>query len=540
MINLYKVLFVIITLSSSCSKLIPLTEVPKENNPVSGTEINVMMFRDSTSSDHKMIQMAIDYAANNNYTGVFVPDGEYNIDAAGVNGEMGILLKDNLHLRLADNAILKAIPNNVGTYYILRAHNVQNLKISGGKIIGERTTHSGTTGEWGMGIDLRNTRNVKIENVYVADCWGDGIYIGKGSNYNVQIKSVICDNNRRQGMSITSADSILVVNSKFKNTNGTAPQAGIDLEPNTGNLVTNVEIFNCEFSNNLGRGFDIVGLTGTISYVTIDSCRFSNNNTGISISHAANNISITNVDIKKSINYGFSMAGGPKDIKLLNSKIDSCQIGIKGRAIENVRIEGNDIKNYSVEGMYIYENSKSIKIINNTLQTNVAAAWGIRSGTSSFLEITDCKIKGGQVGISSGYDDNLSITRTKVSNISEYPVKFFQTKNSSLVDSSIDTCVSKHAVLLQYANFNVISNNVFRGNSFITNNMYSYILLEATSNNNQCNANNILSSVLASKSQYGIWLKSGTHTNVISLNTIDASSYGTASILNQGTGNTVN
>jgi parallel beta-helix repeat protein len=46
-----------------------------------------------------------------------------------------------------------------------------------------------------------------------------------------------------------------VRNSIFKNTTGTLPEAGIDIEPNRGETAANILISGCTFTNNSGGGF---------------------------------------------------------------------------------------------------------------------------------------------------------------------------------------------------------------------------------------------------------------------------------------------
>lgn len=83
--------------------------------------------------------------------------------------------------------------------------------------------------------------------------WGDGFYVG-GMSRNITFCGVVADNNRRQGLSITLADGVVVKNSVFKNTNGADPQFGIDLEPNPNNIVNNINISTSQFSGNHNNG----------------------------------------------------------------------------------------------------------------------------------------------------------------------------------------------------------------------------------------------------------------------------------------------
>ena len=96
-------------------------------------------------------------------------------------------------------------------------------------------------GEWRHAVNLLSVRNVMIDNLVLADSGGDGIYVGaKPSNVpcrNVVIRDCVCDNNNRQGISVISADGLLIERTVMKNTRGTAPRAGIDFEPNSAHIL---------------------------------------------------------------------------------------------------------------------------------------------------------------------------------------------------------------------------------------------------------------------------------------------------------------
>ncbi len=153
----------------------------------------------------------------------------------------------------------------------------QNITISGkGSIIGDKKTHTGTTGEWGMGIFVRG-RDVCIRNITIRDCWGDCIYVG-GNSLNVHIDRCLLDNGRRQGISITSARNVYINDCIIKNVSGTAPQFAIDLEPNKGDTVTNIFIHNVTIQNCVG-GITANGVVKTayLGDVFIDNCSVDEN-----------------------------------------------------------------------------------------------------------------------------------------------------------------------------------------------------------------------------------------------------------------------
>lgn len=259
------------------------------SSQIKNIEINVKDFGakgDGVTDDTDSINSCIEYAFTNKISNVKIPSGTFMIRAHTSqethlikNG--GIRLLSNINLILSDDAFLKAIPTSNEGYNIISVYNQKNVNIKGGNIIGERDNHLGATGEYGYGIALSGSENIKIENVYISDCWGDGINIQRGDTVNVPCKkitidNVICDNNRRQGMSIECVVDMNVYNSSFINTNGVAPGCGVDIEPFGGiKPVENVLFYNCIFSNNEQAGLMI--LNKSTKNIIVDNCILKEN-----------------------------------------------------------------------------------------------------------------------------------------------------------------------------------------------------------------------------------------------------------------------
>lgn len=185
---------------------------------------------DGITDDTTAIQKTIDYVKMLGGGTVYIPNGTYMI-----NPGVKIWLRSKVNLSLSDNAILKARPTDNGKYDVLRIVNVTDIKIIGGTIIGERDEHYGTNGEWGMGIGIYGGSNIYIADISVSNCWGDGIYVGSSStrNYsnNITIERFKIDNSRRNGISVVSGKGVIIRDGVISNTHGTAPECGIDLEP---------------------------------------------------------------------------------------------------------------------------------------------------------------------------------------------------------------------------------------------------------------------------------------------------------------------
>lgn len=75
---------------------------------------------------------------------------------------------------------------------------------------------------------------------------------------NVVIWRVDCNDNRRQGISVISAENLLIEDCLLRNTDGTDPRAGIDFEPNDPNdSLINCVLRRCIAGNNAGTGYQI-------------------------------------------------------------------------------------------------------------------------------------------------------------------------------------------------------------------------------------------------------------------------------------------
>jgi parallel beta-helix repeat protein len=216
---------------------------------------------------------------------VKVPDGMYRIDA-----ERSIWLRSGVTLEMGSQAALIAKPSAVERTYVLIAENTKDVLIKGGRIIGDRLVHtySGTsTHEWGMGIAVYGSQNVTIEGVYVTECAGDGVVIGRDSS-DVTIRNIVSTQNRRQGLTIGRGARVSVYDSEFSFTGalngqpGAEPKDGIDIEPDsTGSaLCEDVLIQNCRIVDNESAGIETMAVTARVRNVRIVDCEISRNSDG--------------------------------------------------------------------------------------------------------------------------------------------------------------------------------------------------------------------------------------------------------------------
>ena len=245
--------------------------------------------------------------SSNSYNGVInISQGNYYITIAN-NSTDSIVIYSNTTVNLNGNIILN--PNDLANYNIVTIRQRNNIIIQGGgSIVGDVVTHTGTTGEWGMGISIYDGNNITIKDVLVKNCWGDGIYIGQveaattSYSSNILIDNVTIDSNRRQGISIISVENLTIRNSRIINTGAikfTSPGAGIDIEPNIANaMVRNINIEGCYFNgNNKGVSGDLLiaalvfdSTVNTTFSATISNCYFA---TRVRLTSSMRNLTIT-------------------------------------------------------------------------------------------------------------------------------------------------------------------------------------------------------------------------------------------------------
>lgn len=244
---------------------------------------------------------------------------------------------------------------------------MQGLSVDGNRaarVPAETTSHL---------LQLTACKRFRLEGVRAVNGTTDGIYLNATSNADANtfcsdfaIVNCTADNCYRQGLSIINGYSGLVAGGSYTNSNGTAPQAGIDIESNAGAA---------EPSN---RAITLSGVTCT-----------GNAGYGVQISSEGNP-------------YGVSIQGGYFADNDLGGIITGCPTTVDGAAFENFSaagavgvkasttsaarliVTGNSFRNFTGEaGACIDAGSTvgAVKVLGNDFKDVVTAVGSSAPGT---------------------------------------------------------------------------------------------------------------------------------------------------------------
>jgi pectate lyase-like protein/parallel beta helix pectate lyase-like protein len=236
---------------------------------------------DGKTNDTAAIQRAITEVTGTGGT-VFIPNGVYMVEAVGKSLRLG----SKMTLRMADNAMLKVIPNREKRYSTLTIRKVSDVTVIGGTLFGDRREHKSKQGEHGMGLWIGpEARRIAVVGLTSRNMWGDGFYVSGAAD--IAFCSVSAINNRRQGLSIIDAKRVLVTDSVFRDTRGTRPSAGIDMEPDKPTQrISNIRIERSKFINNEGDGIVVAGHKAIVENVEIRNNLFDGNDQPILVENA--------------------------------------------------------------------------------------------------------------------------------------------------------------------------------------------------------------------------------------------------------------
>lgn len=241
---------------------------------------------DGTTEDTAALQSSLDTASAMAVKSVWGLGGKHYITYV-------LNFTSNTLLEMTPGTIVEARTGFEDGVRMIRIIDAENIVIKGNGSTFKMKKAEYTTGEHRHCFNIQGSTDIYISKVSANDSGGDGFMIARSQTggklwcENIVLEDVICDNNRRQGISVTSVKGLKIIRPIITNTNGTAPQAGIDLEPDHDyEFLEGIEIIDPITENNAGHGIQIYAshLSNVDKNITIDiiNHRDTGSNTGFS------------------------------------------------------------------------------------------------------------------------------------------------------------------------------------------------------------------------------------------------------------------
>lgn len=203
---------------------------------------------DGVANDTVAIQAALNAASGKTLV-INKPTNKY------IAGELTI--PSNIRIELDPGTIIESnatlLPGNK------RLFNISGTNVH---IVGYGATlqmvKAGFSSEYNHGIYIIGaTGQIVIEGIASNDSGGDGFYV-KSPLADVTFRDCRANNNRRQGVSIVECKSFADYRGTYTGTTGTAPSAGVDIEPNDpADILGPIRMYDTVATANNGAGIEI-------------------------------------------------------------------------------------------------------------------------------------------------------------------------------------------------------------------------------------------------------------------------------------------
>ncbi len=351
---------------------------------------------------------------------------EYDwFDAKGYS-DRAIHLPSDFHLKMSDQTVLRLQPNNWPRGVFVSVFEVSNVKVSGGRIIGDRYMHDYSpirdevgiardTHEWPGNLIIAGSENVLIENVFMTSATGDALILGAaghritpGVKFNKNIRVIGCTmtESRKNNVTVTDGDGLIIENcmitdaglgenifddnnNKIFSSAGVAPKVGFDVEPFRGiepdgsfvnyEKVDNLLVTGCTFTGNNVSSFINFSGSGVVfennfsdhtvvASFDADGTKFLNN----TLQAAERNRSLNGINFGTFVVNGVQLSNGAE---ASGNVISGFLRGIRVMGANPI-VRNNTISDFVVG---IQVDSDNVICENNTMETDrFIAAFGLR------------------------------------------------------------------------------------------------------------------------------------------------------------------
>jgi len=237
---------------------------------------------------------------------VRLPEGTCVLGQADVGVttfKAGVQIPSNSTLIFSPGTILQAKTAYQANSFLISMYGVDNVTIYGQGGIAEMLKSEYMSGEQRHTVFIGQSTNIAIYDLTARDSGGDNFLIqgaiggGGTKSENVLLVNCVADNARRNGLSITHAKGVRVLGGVYKNSIGTSPEVGIDIEPNANEDVIGAELLNVTTSGNNASGLLLAPVYAAVSQGRVYSVsvrNFVSTGDGASDSLTSNGITFAN------------------------------------------------------------------------------------------------------------------------------------------------------------------------------------------------------------------------------------------------------
>jgi hypothetical protein len=194
---------------------------------------------DGVTDDTASIQAAITDAAAGDV--IHFPPGRKYM----VNGMKGINIPSDRELALA-GATVAIFPGATPTAKAFQTvPGSKNVRFVGGIIEGDMSPVP--SGGWRIGLRGDSVAGMTVVGSIFRNWKTDGVWIGGNTPSTlVRLDSVVCEEFGRNGLSVVNASGVEIARCHFGHCpEGASPGAGVDVEPNPGERVVDLSLYEC-------------------------------------------------------------------------------------------------------------------------------------------------------------------------------------------------------------------------------------------------------------------------------------------------------
>jgi hypothetical protein len=279
---------------------------------------------------------------------------------------------------------------------------IENLKVNGQK------ANYASSSEFQHCIGMRTSTDVLIRNCTLTYGAGDGIEIA-GNNATtwserITLEHVTCLNNNRNGLSVIACKTLRVIGGTYSYNSGTAPEAGIDVEPNNlADPIEDIVFTDVLMEHNHAFGFLInlrPGHTAKQEGIRLTSCSMRENGQAGGATWSSYHLTFTDCEFNDNP-YGVILGDYVKHLTIRGGVVlrnSTCGIAAFPATLDDFVVSGMRILDNVGTGLRISSTGSRFlvteNIIGNDATSNTTTGIATQSASLSYVSIINNHLRG--------------------------------------------------------------------------------------------------------------------------------------------------